>query len=48
MDRSPPGLGPDPFPIGDLLRRKVILKINDQGIKAARREFYLITPKTVL
>ena len=48
MDRSPPGLGPDPFPIGDLLRRKVILKINEQGIKAAKREFYLTTPKTVL
>ena len=48
MDGSLSGLGSDPFPVGDLLRRKIILKIDKQGIKAAKREFYLTTPKTVL
>jgi hypothetical protein len=47
-DGSPSGLGPNPFPVGDLLRRKVILTINELGIKTAKREFYLTTPKTVL
>lgn len=43
MGGSPSGLGSDPFPVEDLLRRKVNFTVKEQGFRTAQREFYLTT-----